>query len=74
MIDAAKLVAAHLVNQAAQPQVFKQPPLPTKCAEIMQAIASDPGINARLWRLPGQCTVQAENKCTGDQQACPFRR
>ncbi|MGB9108993.1 MAG: hypothetical protein WCC39_09925 [Telluria sp.] len=46
----------------------------TKCSEIMQAIVSDPCINARLWRRPGRCSVQTEKKCTGDQQACPFRR
>jgi hypothetical protein len=47
---------------------------PTKCSEIMQAMGGDLRINARLWRPPGQCTVRAEHKCTGDQQGCPFRR
>jgi hypothetical protein len=60
--------------RAPVPQGIEQTAQPTKCSEIIQAMAGDLRINARLWRPPGQCTVQAENKCTADQQACPFRR
>jgi hypothetical protein len=59
----------------AEPQAIQPPSAQaTECSEIMQAIAAGLQVKARLWRRPEQCAVWAEHKCTGDQQACPFRR